>query len=40
MKDPNLFLQAKDDLELENIIWLNGADLAPEFLYHGAQHNA
>jgi hypothetical protein len=37
LKDPDLFLQVKVDPELETVIWPNGADLAPEFLYHGAQ---
>jgi hypothetical protein len=36
LKDPDLFLQVKVDPELETVIWPNGADLAPEFLYHGA----
>jgi hypothetical protein len=40
LKDPDLFLQAKVDPELETVIWPNGADLAPEFLYQGAQHDA
>jgi hypothetical protein len=40
LKDPDLFLQVMVDPELETVIWPNGADLAPEFLYHGAQHGA
>jgi hypothetical protein len=39
LKDPDLFLQAKLDPELETLIWPNGADLAPEFLYQGTQHD-
>jgi hypothetical protein len=39
LKDPDLFLQAKVDPELETVIWPNGADLAPEFLYQGTQHD-
>ena len=38
LKDPDLFLQAKVDPELETIIWPKEADLAPEFLDQGAQH--
>ena len=40
LKDPALFIQAKVDPELETVIWPNGADLAPEFLYQGAQYDA
>ncbi len=40
LKDTALFMQAMVDPELETVIWPNGADLAPEFLYRGAQHDA
>jgi len=39
LKDPDLLLQAKVDPELVIVIWPNGADLAPEFLDQGAQHD-
>jgi len=31
--DKRLFQQFRIDPELETIVWENGADLAPEFLY-------
>lgn len=31
LKDAALFRQAKVDLELETVVWPNGADLAPNF---------
>ena len=33
LKDPKLFKAFKADPELETVVWSNGADLAPEFLY-------
>ena len=37
LKDMALFNQAAIHPELETVIWPNGADLAPEFLYQAAQ---
>ncbi len=33
LKDKSLFSMLKVDKELETIIWPNGADLAPEYIY-------
>lgn len=33
LRDQRKFKQFKVDPELETIVWENGADLAPEFLY-------
>jgi len=33
LKDPKVFKSFKDDPELEILVWDNGADMAPEFLY-------
>ena len=33
LKDKKLFSTLKVDKDLETIVWDNGADLAPEFLY-------
>jgi len=33
LKDKLLFQTVRVDPELETIVWENGADLAPEFLY-------
>lgn len=35
MRDPAYFAQVTVDAELGTIVWPNGADLAPEFLYYG-----
>lgn len=37
LKNPDYFQQVKVDPELETVVWPNGADLAPEFLYEVAQ---
>jgi hypothetical protein len=33
LKDKQMFQRFRVDPELETIVWENGADLAPEFLY-------
>lgn len=33
LRDPALFRQFVVDPEVQTIVWENGADLAPEFLY-------
>ena len=33
LKDQQLFQRFRVDQELETVVWENGADLAPEFLY-------
>jgi hypothetical protein len=38
LRDPNEFAKATVDAELGTVVWPNGADLAPEFLYEGAEH--
>jgi hypothetical protein len=35
-----VFNQVRVDPELETVVWPNGADLAPEFLYRVAQQSA
>jgi hypothetical protein len=34
LKEKTLFAQLKIDRELETLVWPNGADLAPEFIYY------
>lgn len=33
LKDPRLFRTAKLNPDLDTVVWDNGADMAPEFLY-------
>ncbi len=33
LKDPSQFRRFRVDPELQTVVWENGADLAPEFLY-------
>jgi hypothetical protein len=37
LRNAEVFQQVKVDPELETVVWPNGADLAPEFLYEAAQ---
>ena len=37
LTNPEVFNQARVDPELDTVVWPNGADLAPEFLYQMAQ---
>ena len=36
LRDPAYFALASVDTELGTVVWPNGADLAPEFLYEAA----
>ena len=36
LPNPEVFNQASVDPELETVVWPNGADLSPEFLYQMA----
>jgi hypothetical protein len=40
LRDLALFAQVRLDLEYETIVWPNGADLAPEFLYEQVKRAA
>ncbi len=33
LRDPEVFRRCRLDPELRTVVWENGADLAPEFLY-------
>ncbi len=33
LKDPNVFAKLKADPELHTLVWPNGADFSPEWLY-------
>jgi hypothetical protein len=37
LKETALFAQAQVDAEAETVVWPNGADFAPEFLYQHSQ---
>jgi len=37
LRDPTLFRQFRVHPEFETLVWPNGADLAPEFLYERAK---
>lgn len=39
LKDVSLFSQLRVDEELETVVWPNGADLAPEYIYFQAFKN-
>jgi hypothetical protein len=36
LKNPDVFKTLRVDEELQTIVWPNGADLAPEYIYYGA----
>lgn len=41
LRDPNFFAQVIVDLELGTVVWPNGADFSPKFLYgYQAKHGA
>jgi hypothetical protein len=37
LRDKSLFAKVRVDAELGTIVWENGADLAPEFLYENTR---
>lgn len=37
LQDPEVFAQFRLDPDIHTIVWANGADLAPEFLYEQAR---
>lgn len=39
LKDPEVFRQFRVDEELQTIVWPNGTDLAPEYVYYQAFRN-
>jgi hypothetical protein len=40
LKDPSVFAQVRADTEHDTIVWPNGADFAPEFLYERLRNSA
>ena len=36
LKDPDVFRKFRVDVELQTIVWPNGTDLAPEYIYYQA----
>ncbi|HCE45777.1 MAG TPA: DUF2442 domain-containing protein [Lentisphaeria bacterium] len=40
LRNPEMFKSFKVDPEIETIVWKNGADMAPEFLYGKIQKTA
>ena len=40
LKDPAVFREFRVDEELQTIVWPNGADLAPEYIYYQAFRDA
>jgi hypothetical protein len=40
LKDPDYFRQFRVDSDLHTLVWPNGADFAPEFLYERAKITA
>ena len=36
LRDPEVFRKFRVDEELQTIVWPNGADLAPEYIYYQA----
>ena len=36
LRDPNVFRKLRVDEELRTIVWPNGTDLAPEYIYYQA----
>ena len=40
LQNPEIFRQFRVDLEFHTLVWPNGADLAPEFLYQNVRVTA